>query len=334
MLYKTALRIIICIAALGSFAHPLFTSAQFGEAPQDLTITTQPKYPGPGETVTARAISYSFDLTRATFTWYKDGTVIASGKGKTTITFQTGVVGSHTAVRLVVISQTGEEFSTNLILHSNTVTLLWSVNTHTPPGYRGKAIPTQSSIIQVAAIPVFTINNTKANSKNLYYEWEMDGKVLSNLSGKGRDTARINLTSNPGLPHELQVTVSDEASTSVQQKRLILVAREKQLLFYELDPLRGPRYQHEISKDFELASGQETQIVAVPLFTPQHIIPNLRATWNINGKSTGEGSGSRPLVLRYTTQRGASATQNISLDLKSEQSEFFSLTGSFRINVR
>jgi len=324
----------ITIIALGVGFFPFAVFAQLGQTPQDLSISVTPKYPGPFETVTASAVSYSFDLHRATYTWRQNGKIVSSGKDKTTFSFRTGAVGSRIDLELAAVPQSGGEFKALLPMRIGDITLVWSSDTYTPPGYRGKAIPTIGSAVHIIALPDFYVGGARLSSKTLYYDWEINNTPILQSSGRGADTLTIAMNASPGVPYKVVVTVSDEERRVTQQKRLDLVGREPSLLFYELDPLRGPIFQRAITKEFDLASGNEAQILAVPLFTRQSLVPQFTATWKIDGKVIGEAAGTRPLILRYTSQQGNAARQYVSLDLENKSNPLQALTGSFLINVQ
>jgi hypothetical protein len=79
---KRLVAIIIGIGVL-VFTGLLIVHAQ--AAPIDLSISTYPLNPDPGQQVTVTVQSYSADITQATISWSYNGKVIAANTGQTQI---------------------------------------------------------------------------------------------------------------------------------------------------------------------------------------------------------------------------------------------------------
>jgi len=332
LLYKICALTLLGICATGFL--PNAADAQLAPSTTDLSVELSPASPGPFETVSARAVTHSFETLQGVFTWYQDGKLVATGKGKNAYSFRTKGIGSKTTLRVHAASPLGDQLDTTRIVYIGDVALIWSADTYTPPGYRGKALITQGADVTVAAQTYFIINGSRLAVKDIIYDWWLDDEKLFDSSGYGKNILVVGMHGSPNTPHTVRVRVSDTGGRITQEKNLELVAQTAPMLFYELDPLRGPVFQRAIIKEFDLASGNEAQILAVPLFTKKTLIPQFTATWKIDGKDIGGTTGARLLILRYTSQQGSAARQYITLDLENKSNPLQALSGSFLINVQ
>lgn len=148
----------------------------------DLSITSSPINPAPGEKVTLTLQSFSADLSQANIVWDYNGKNIASGKGRTTISViapGSGISGSITA------SATGgfNAASATLILRPASVDLLFEgADSYTAPFYKGLALPSTGGIVRVTAIPSITA------PKGLSFNWKRNGEAQQTASGYGKST--------------------------------------------------------------------------------------------------------------------------------------------------
>ncbi len=297
----------------------------------DIQIEFTPRYPGPHQTVEARAISFSFDTSKAPFTWYINGKKVGSGLGKTAVSFETGAVGQKTTVRVTAEPAGGRTFDKTVTVYASDLDLLWSADTYTPPGYRGKALPVNGSTVRVVALPNIVIDGKRIAASALTYTWEMDNRPLRESSGVGRDTFSVGLNSSPGVEHTVKVRVEDALARAQQEQFLRISAQKPRLTFYELDPLRGPRYQNSIMGTYNLRSGGETRFLAVPYFFSNRNFALLRYIWRVGTETLA--AGATPEILSFRTQQGSTALTNISLEIESPNI-FERARGSFMIDVK
>lgn len=296
----------------------------------DIQISINPKFPGPREAIRAEAISYSFDAQTASFSWYVNGKSAGSGKGLASISTVTGGVGSATTIEVTAESRDGKEFSKTLTIYPADVDLLWSANTFTPPGYNGKALPTQESTVKIIAMPSIAIGGSMVSPANLLYEWWLDGKKLASNSGLGRSTLLVYLAGNSNVEHTVKLQVSDQDKKSVREKTLTIAVYDPKIAFYELDPLRGPLYNHNI-REFSFTAGNEIRMLAVPYFFSSPTA--MSYSWSVDNKKL-PAAAAEPNTLRYRTQAGSFADQRVSLEVHSGSRRVAPITGSFIMHVR
>ncbi len=306
-------RIIGVTATLLFFANQTF--AELDPVNDDITLKLSPKFPGPLEKVNLEAISFSFDTAGASFSWFVNGKSVSSGKGKDSITFSTGPLGSKTTIHVNATSFEGKPFEKTLTLNVGELHLLWSASTYTPPWYRGKALPTRGSMVKIIALPNLFINGRRISANSLTYNWSLDDKLSKNSSGRGRDTFSITPDQSPGIPHKVKLAVSDDTKAIAYEKTIEVASHEPAITFYQLLPLEGPAYQKSLSK-LELNSGDEAKIMGVPFFFSIHSLPLLKYLWNVGGNLLASES-TNPDILHYQTEPGSSGTQAISLKIEN-----------------
>jgi hypothetical protein len=147
-------------------------------APIDLSISTYPLNPDPGQQVTVTVQSYSADITQATISWSYNGKVIAANTGQTQINVIAPAAGG-TGTLVVTVNGSGFETSTaTLVLRPASLDLLWEgADSYTPPFYEGRALPSAGGIIRVTAVP------SASAPSELTYAWTQNDSALQSDSG-------------------------------------------------------------------------------------------------------------------------------------------------------
>jgi hypothetical protein len=168
----------------------------------DLSITSVPANPTPSQQVTITAQSYGTDISQADMVWTYNSKVIATGKGRTTVTV-TAPASGVTGTIIATASGVGFDPTTaSLVLRPASVDLVWEgADSYTPPFYKGLALPSISGIIRIAAIP--SINAPK----QLSYLWSQNDDALQAASGYGKSSILIK---NDGLEPSEHIAVTEK----------------------------------------------------------------------------------------------------------------------------
>ena len=179
-----------------------------------------------GDTVNISTYTSNIDTSTAEFLWYIDDVFIGSksGKGKTDFDFVTS--RENHVVRLTIMNKNERITENAIFVSSYNVSMTWSTDTYTPPGYEGKALPSRKSRVTVTAIPEIA----GYDSDELLYTWYLDGS--SRVRGVvGRDDFSFPIT---GSIDEISVfvEVSNPArSITVTQAVIIPVVRPSVLIY-------------------------------------------------------------------------------------------------------
>lgn len=168
---------------LAVLAFFLTISTAHAQVTTDISLSTIPADPSPGQTVRIDAQSFGVDLDQANITWRYNGRVIDAGVGRKSVTVAapaSGVVGT------ITMTATGAGFDSTtatVILRPASVDLLWeAADSYTPPFYKGKALPSTNSLIRVTGIP------SASAPKQLVYNWSRNNSALSANSGFGKSS--------------------------------------------------------------------------------------------------------------------------------------------------
>ena len=117
--------------------------------------------------------------------------------------------------------------------HAQSVDILYSGMTYTPPFYEGGALWSGESVIQMVAIPQGLGNPTQ-----LFYKWSKNGTVLGNTNGVGKNSLIFSDTifSKP-VSITVEIVAADE--TVLAESSVTVVPSPASLLVYEKNPLFG-----------------------------------------------------------------------------------------------
>lgn len=173
--------ITVGIVAVLFTVHVFVTNAQ--SATIDLTLSSIPINPKPGDQIVVSAQSYATDLTQDNTTWTYNGKTIASGIGITQVTVMAPGSGV-TGILVLTVSGTGFSVaSTSLSFLPGSVDLLWEgADSYTPPFYKGRALPSVGGVVRVTAVPTITA------PKNVSYRWSQNSSALPNSSGYNKSS--------------------------------------------------------------------------------------------------------------------------------------------------
>lgn len=196
-------RVYASIVLMIVLSFPSFISAQ--SVSIDLSINAIPSNPAPGEVVSLTVQSYGLDLTQSTLVWAYNGTVVAQGVGKTSISIKAPVAGAAGVISATVqASGTQDGASTTIVLRPASSDVLWeAADAHTPPFYKGKALLPIGGLVRITAIP------SGGAPKSLSYTWSRNNSAMQTESGYGKSSLvfrtnplygqeRVDLTINGG----------------------------------------------------------------------------------------------------------------------------------------
>ena len=146
--------------------------------PIDLSLSTYPLNPEPGDQVTVTVQSFSADITQANIVWVYNGKTIASNVGQTQIIVTAPAAGDSGTLTVTVSGSDFDTASSTITLRPASVDLLWEgADSYTPPFYKGRALPSTGGVIRVTAVPSITA------PANLTYSWSQDSSALQSSSG-------------------------------------------------------------------------------------------------------------------------------------------------------
>ena len=206
--------IAIVIALCVFFSAPAASIA----SQADMSLSLSPEFPMPGESIKVETISYVFDTLRANFQWYLNGKVVASGRGITEQTFLATKVGTIMNIKVVAVASDGLTYTASASVPISDIDLIMRADTYTPNGYRGASLPTPGSILGVYAVPYLYSGGAKISVQNLIYEWFLDDKKMSGLSGQGKNKIILELPNLGSGEYEIKLKASSISGSVVMEK--------------------------------------------------------------------------------------------------------------------
>lgn len=312
---KFTSRLFVVIMLTGLLFIPANTNAQLNTSFNDsLSVNVSPSTPGPNTKTTIRLVDYSTDLDRANISWAVNGKTISSGVGEKSFTFITSDLGKSTSVTFVITTTEGVSYQDSRTFIPAGLDLVWEASSIAPSTYKGKKLAPSENLVKITAIPYFLSGGVRISAERLIYEWEKDFELVPGLSGVGKNTASIKISSIFGNT-TVKVTATTPDGNVQASTRITIDPANPFVLVYNVDPLSGIDYDHPLGREVEL-NKEEITLVAQPFFFPiAHLKePGLRYTWGVNGQRvTTDEERPRLITLRQGVGAGES---NISLSIK------------------
>lgn len=128
-------------------------------------------------------------------------------------------------------------------------TLTWSTNTHTPPGYLGKALPTKGSTVEVVAV----ISAQIIDTQRLTYDWFLDDNFQSIRSGEGKQVFKFNIGERASQKRTIKVIIKNKEGNVVgRSSYLTLTSQEPEIVLKTSAPLLNyskPALKYQVESD-------------------------------------------------------------------------------------
>ncbi|OGF74006.1 hypothetical protein A3J56_02305 [Candidatus Giovannonibacteria bacterium RIFCSPHIGHO2_02_FULL_46_20] len=310
------------------FVFFILTRAAFAQS--SLLLTVSPATPSPGQTFSVSAQSFVFDATRADFKWYQNGKLVASGVGKRTQNFTAPAVGGSLTIRVVAASSDGSVFEERLVVNPADIDFILHAGTYAPPFYRGAALLTPGSRVELYAVPNAAVGGTKLNPQNLIYEWQLDEQKIIEQSGKGKNRLVFTVPDFLGNQYDVMLTVFSPGGDRIAEKNFLIEPRLPMILFYPFNALTG------ISKTarslFAASTGERVGILAEPYFFDSNVVQSGIFEWKEGGKTLPPQRTNQRLLEIQTPAEGEFQT-SFSLELKDVKRTFQQATASFMLKV-
>ena len=147
------------------------------------------------------------------------------------------------------------------IASQSEVTLTWSTNTYTPPGYLGKALPARGSIVEVAA----NIFSRNFNPQELFYDWFFDDDFQKNGSGEGEQVFKFNIGERISQKRTIKVIIKDRRGGNVigRSSYLTLAPQEPEIVIKTSAPLLN---YSKFALNYQVESNKKTIFAAQSYF--------------------------------------------------------------------
>jgi len=223
--------LIICLLLLSSFN---FASAQSNFNFNDnLRIDLNTDNLEPGTKVTASLNSYSLSETISSINWLLDGTTLTESKNLREIDLTLKDLGKDSIIDVYVETTIGKTYHIQKVITPVYLDIIIEPQTRTPAFYKGRALPSVESTINLTAV----INGNITNAGNYIYNWSLNNARLNGgaIIGNYKASTEVPLSSF----NVLSLSVTDKNNKVIAKKSINIPTIEPLLLFYTEDTLYG-----------------------------------------------------------------------------------------------
>lgn len=294
----------------------------------NIYIEMTPEFPGPNEDVTAKLTSSATDLNEKLITWTLNGIQKISKIGEKNFKFKTGNYGQTSIVNYTVKTDKGM-VSKTLRVKPSDVDIVWEVKGYTPPFYRGKKMYARQSLVVFTAFPhIIGSNGAEISPDKLVYKWRKNGSVVSESSGYGKNTFKID-----GQILQKSLNISVEVSglnDEVAKGSVGVIQNDPLVIFYEKSPLLGIKFEKALTGNV-IMQNKEIAVVASPynFGETKSNSTNLNYEWFVNNKKINTSLHETSQTFRV--QEETVGSSNISLHIKDSQKFLQTAKGNFQI---
>ena len=296
----------------------------------DMSLAVSPESPRPGENIKVDVRSFVFDTLRANMQWYLNGKVVASGRGVAEQTFTAGKAGSVMNIKVEAITADGAAYETSASIPISDIDLIARAQTYTPRGYRGTALPTPGSKLEIYAVPYLYSGGSKLAAKNLIYEWTLNGQKVANSSGGGKTKFAVDLPNFGGGQYEISVTISNLSGSISAQRNLQISTQNPEVVFYKSDSLVG-RSKTAIS-NYIIPAGGAFSVIAEPYFMAIDSLLKANIVWRANGQNITAPSETPRLLEVSAPADSSGGSTNFSFSIEDAKKLFQRAVGSLTVS--
>ena len=286
-----------------------------------LQYTVSPEAPGPNALVYIEVAGIGTFLGDSTISWSRDGTVVASGVGKSSFGFYTGSIGTATHIHVSIVSKTSGTFTKDFVFAPSIINLVWEADTSVPPLFLGKALYSAGSHLRVVAFPTVVSGKNLIGVDKLSFQWQLGGTNQPSASGLGRNVFGFG---GSQLHSEEDVSVDVlYGDTKVGHGEITIPATTPAVVLYDRDALRGELLDGAFSNNLSLGQSEVT-LQAQPYYFANQSVANgtLAYSWTLGGQdASGPDSARGILTLRQTGQGAGAAAVGVSIQ-NTDSSKF------------
>lgn len=278
--------IYLYIILLGSFTiltQPEAVVAQAipsTSAESSVSIQPEKRFPAPNTTIEVTLSGRSVEGLR----WFLDDVEISDQQGLRVVSIPIGQSGQTQELQV----RRGEEVVAQRVFRPIYIDLGVDVNSYTPPHYRGAALPTAGTTVQLTAL--ITEHSDVIDPNTYQYHWRINGRTFG---GGPIHSHQIQPTIPNTRNMQVQLQVIDPEMGTIGEIVKFIPVQQSEILFYELHSLYG-LLPYTISSITPPRLGQD--ILAAPYNTPLSAIQDENITWRV-GNQTVENPSDQPLLI-------------------------------------
>jgi len=306
--------LISLVLILSLFSLPKNGLAQeINDYSSDFSIELVPDNPRPNQAVSAKVVSYQFDINRSDIAWIFNGKTVASGTGEKTADFVLPSLGQESVLTVSIVTNEGVKTSKTKKFSGSDIDFLWQANTSVPAGYKGKALAGRKAYVKITALPHLYSASGAISRSNLVYDWTFNYKNLPDDSGAGKNTLLIRMNDMGDYVIGVKVSTKDKRTSFQKYLHLSAEGVSPKLVFYADNPLEGPFYAKSFGNKVTLKT-KDIAIRAESYFFNQED-GKTTYRWSMNGKSIK--SGKKPNTISLVSEEN-SGQARINFEMEKE----------------
>lgn len=206
---------------------------------------------------------------------------------------------------LFAISTQGQSSETEIILS-------WSTDTYTPLGYRGKALLSQKSSVEVVA----NVFSQEVNPREITYQWFLDGREQKNASGEGRQIFEFKMGEG-STQKSVGLQIRNKDGLALRQPLNLILKPQKPEVVLKTNALLL-EYFGNIPK-YQVSSDKKINFTAQSYFFNIKSIEELSYQWEIGGEKAIQTDENNPnMFILKVGQLTNSFTRNMSIKTENK----------------
>lgn len=258
---------------LGLF-FPFLSYAQTGPqiaGPNTTTIELEPRYPEPGDTVTATIKNFSPNDSSHRLEWFINGVSQAENKNASEITF----TAPDLSTKVVVEARLNDSVQASASFTPVYVDIIVDPDTYIPPHFAGRPVPTGGANVTFTAV---VEEAEKLPASSYRYEWKLNGSSAKSETISG---PQITIPIKSARNHTVSVTVSDTARGVIGQQFIQIPVLDPKPLFYKIHPLYGSE-TYPLTSPYNFSDNQ-LNLSLVPYYLDNVVLrDNPKIEWQVN----------------------------------------------------
>ena len=330
-LYKKLIITSAFLLALSAGFPVLIPEAgAIGSGTVDISLNVSPQYPSAGENFTVKAKSFTFDPMRAKFQWQLNGKLEASGVGLTEHVFTASKLGSQMTIKTVATLNNGASYQALLTVNIADIDLIVRPLTYTPLFYRGSSFASPGSSVEIYAVPHLFSGSTRIAANNLIYEWSVDGRKSTSLSGEGKSKFILTMADAGNISHDVALKVSSVGGSVSMQKNIRARTESPQILFYEINTLTGR--SNLARSSYTIQAGGGLSVLAEPYYFDIASMSRAVISWSANGAII-EPTAENPRILEIVAPENSYSTTAFGFSVENKKTIYQRAAGALTITA-
>ncbi len=300
-----------------SFSYAQFNPPTTGPS---LTIDLESSYLKPFSKNSASLNDYSLGEQVNNIYWKIDGKTIVEATNKRSVDFFTKGVGNRTTVEVFIETGSKKTLSAMRVIDPVYLDIVIEPQTRTPAFYKGRALPSIDSTINLTAL----VNGTSLTADNYIYNWYINEENIEtgSIRGNYKTSTKVPI----GGYVVITLSITDLQGQQIARRSVELSYSDPVVLFYEVNALTGIK-SVPINKNFNLI-GNSTNVKAEPYYLDLNTYnkPDM-VEWKIDGMRS-PNRGGNPYEVTLAKQGGNGVTKvnfhvrNLTDILQGAESDF------------